>query len=132
MQSLLLELGFDDVDIAVFNDEHGESTGGFDMRLSIDPFWVDGVKLVDGFLERMTMTRLPNWSAEQPMHQFHWVLQNKTYTTMGLGFEKLVGHDAFDDARRIVRKRENARMAAKLRANVSLTSTLDLPQARKA
>jgi len=127
VQTALLDLGVDDIDIAMLKDDQGEDTGGFDLRVSIDSFPPNEV---NGFLDRLTLS-VAGASRKQdeviPIIKFHWVLANESIVAPADEVEKFLASGPVLTLKRILRRRELARIAHKAYNNMNSTS--DSPQA---
>lgn len=126
VQTLLLDLGVDDVDIAQLRNEQGEDIG-FDLRITIDPFPSGH----NGFLDRLTMSVTGATRKQDhvvPIVHFHWVLSNETTIAGADECEKLLTSQPVATIKRILHRRELARIAR--RAYDNMNSTSDSPQAK--
>lgn len=109
VQSMLIEAGFDNVEIAQCFDTAGKPTGGYDYRLE-----VDSVGHIAGFLERMELyPRGPN------VFRFEFILADKGYTFMREEIDlRLLKSEPISTALRIIKRRNLAQIAADANRNL--------------
>lgn len=109
VQSLLIEAGFDNVEIAQCFDEAGKPTGGYDYRLE-----VDSVGHVAGFLERMEL-----YARSPSTYRFEFILADKGYTfTREEISQRLLKSEPISTALQIIRRRDFALIAIKANKNL--------------
>lgn len=104
VQSILIEAGFDNVEIAQCFTESGRITGGYD-------FWLDvsSVGRVSGFRERL---ELHTASLVIPSYRFSFILSDKSYTiTRDEISAKLLKVEPISTALEVIKECELARTA---------------------
>jgi hypothetical protein len=129
IQAALLELGVDDVEIAVLNDERGNDTGGYDLRVSLDSF-PNGL---NGFLDRLLLSPVGSYldskGERKPIIRIKWELSDASWSAHA---DELLHQLSRDQQVQVIkrqhRRRELARIAHEAYANMNSTS--DSPQAK--
>lgn len=127
VQTALLDLGVDDVEIAALRDERTGEDIGFDLRVSLDSFPSGNH---NGFLDRLLLS-VQGWHYEKtgniPVVKFHWVLANDIAQHRADELGKFLADEPVQTLRRLIRRQANTRQAHK--AYASMNSTSDSPQA---
>lgn len=118
IQTLLLDMGFDDVDLARHNDENGKPTGGVDFRVSLDH---DVQTNQVGFLDRLIVKQIGGFDV--PVYELQWTLYDKKIVLAHSELASLVDKPPLDNVRSMIMRRLGRK------AYTNMNSTSDSPQA---
>lgn len=122
VQTALLDIGVDDVEIAALRDERTGEDIGFDLRVSLDSFPPGNH---NGFLDRLLLS-VQGWHYQKdgnvPVVKFHWMLSNHTSSARADEFEQFLREEPVQTLKRLIRSRGFKQLAHTAYANMNSTS----------